>query len=122
MVIASTPYFHIKTRHELSIHMTLIIEWQQPLRRPGQVIDECMRHFVVDVQGIKLMGLSRLQSVASVLGDSTFPAATTVTLNSHLLFQSPELKHDHIYPQHPKFPGEEIIQSERRLKGSDYKC
>jgi hypothetical protein len=80
MVIASITYFHIKTRHELSIHITLIIEWQQPLRRPGQIMGEYARYFVVDVQGIELMNLSRLQSVASVrLGDFTSPAATAVT-------------------------------------------
>jgi hypothetical protein len=58
MVMASTTYFHIKTRHELSVHIMLIIERQQPLRRPGDVMEECARHFVVDVQGIKMMGLA----------------------------------------------------------------
>lgn len=70
---------------------------------------KCMRHSVVDVQGMKLMGIASLRSIASVcLGDSTSPVATTLTLNSHLLFQSPELSHDYIYPQHPEFSREEI--------------
>lgn len=53
MVIASTTYFHIKTRHELSVHTMLIIERQQSLRPPENIMEEDARHFVVDVQGIK---------------------------------------------------------------------
>ena len=97
----------------------MIVEWQQPLRRPGQVMAKCVRHFVADVQGIKLMGLARPQSVASVrLSDSTYWAATTVTLNFRLLSQMPGLSRNDTHSQYPKCSGDGVAQSERSLNRS----
>ena len=55
-------------------------------------------------------GLAILQSVASLLGNSTVPAATTVTFFhlSLVILRTPELTHIYPYPRHPEFSRVEL--------------